>query len=138
MFLYTVLEALVAVVVGIILAVRTKKSENVTYNKLDKVGRITNILLGIGYFSISYVYLFLGMICDPAHGGFLGIIGWIVSIIIASASLFCWLGLGFSVSLRKKGRSKLSFAVQFSGVFGIGLSILLYSLCEGNLLSLLN
>ena len=138
MFLYTVLEALAAIVVGILLAVRTKKAENVTYNKLDKIGRVTNILLLIAYTSVSYVFLFLGMISSPAHDGFLGLLGWIVSVIIASASLFCWPGLGLSVALRKKGRSKLSFAVQFAGVVGIGLSILLYSVFVGNLLSTLN
>ena len=89
MFLYTVLEALAAIVVGILLAVRTKKAENVTYNKLDKIGRVTNILLLIAYMSVSYVFLFLGMISSPAHDGFLGLLGWIVSVIIASASLFC-------------------------------------------------
>ena len=115
MFLYTVIEAIIAIVVGILLAVRTKKSENITYNTLDKVGRITNILLALVYVCFSPFYLFLGMISNPAYDGFLGLLGWIVAIVIASAALFCWIGLGFSVALRKKGRSKLSFAMQFAG-----------------------
>ena len=138
MFLYTVLGAIAAVVAGIFIATRTKKSDTVSYGRLDKAGRITNILLIAVYVCFSPMYLFLGMISTPAHDGFLGILGWIVSILIASAALFCGLGLGFSVSLRKKGKSKLSFAIQFAGVIGIGLSILLYSVCTGNLLKYLN
>ena len=138
MFLYTVMEAIAAVVAGILLAVSTKKSGGIVYGKLDKAGRITNILLTLLYIAFSPLYLFFGMISTPKHDGFLGILGWIVSIVIASAALFCGLGLGFSVALRKKGRSKLSFMVQFAGVIGIGLTVGLYSLLAGNLLRYLN
>ena len=82
--------------------------------------------------------MFLGMISAPAHDGFLGIIGWIVAIINASAALFCALGLGFSVAWRKKGYSKLSFAVQFAGVIGIAWTVISYAVFEGNLLETLN
>ena len=58
------------------------------------------------YVVASPFYLFLGMISTTDYKGFLGIVGWIVAIIIASAALFCGLGLGFSVALRKKGKSK--------------------------------
>lgn len=138
MFLYTVIEAVVAIVAFILLAVCTKKADNVVYGRLDKAGRITNILLLILYICLSPLYLFLGMISYPDHDGFLGLLGWIVSIINASAALFCGLGLGFSVALRKKGRSTLSFAVQFAGVLGIGLTVGMYCLFSGNLLSPLN
>ena len=137
-FLYTVLEAVIAIVAGIIIAARTKKSADITYGKLDKVGIVTNILLIVVYLCLSPLYLFFGMISTPAHAGFWGIVGWIISIIIASATLFCGLGLGFSVALRKKGKSNLSFVVQFAGVVGIGLSVGMYCLLAGNLLKYLN
>ena len=138
MFLYTVIEAAVGVITGILLAVCTKKADGVTYGKLDKAGRITNILLIPAYVCFSPLYLFLGMISEPGYDGFLEIIGWIVSIIIASAALFCGLGLGLSVALRKKGNSKFSFAVQFAGVIAIGLTVGLYCLFAGNLIQSLN
>ena len=138
MFLYTTIEAIVAVVAYILLATCSKKTEGLLYTKLDKAGRITNILLLLVYACFSPVYLFLGMISAPSYDGFLGALGWAVSIIIASAALFCGLGLGFSVVLRKKGRSKLSFIVQFAGMLGIGLSVGLYCLFAGNLLRYLN
>ena len=138
MFLYTIIEAIVGIAAGIFLAVRTKKADGVVYGKLDKVGRITNILLIVVYICLSPLYLFFGMISTPNHGGLLGILGWIVSIINASAALFCGLGLGFSVALRKKGKSKLSFQVQFAGLVGIGLTVGMYCLFAGNLLSSLN
>lgn len=138
MFLYTVMEAVIAVFAGIFLAVRTKKADNVVYGKLDKAGRIINILLIPVFVCLAPLYLFLGMISQPAHDGFLGLVGWIVSIVNASAALFCGLGLGFSVALRKKGKSKLSFAVQFAGLVGIGLTVGMYCLFAGNLLQTLN
>ena len=138
MFLYTTSEAIAAVIIGILIAVCTKKTDGVTYGKLDKIGRFTNILLLLVYVGFSYVYLFLGMIANPRYEGFLGILGWIVSIIMASAALSCGIGLGLSVAFRKKGKSKLSFVVQFAGVGGIALTFGLFFLFYGNLLRPLN
>ena len=138
MYLYTTVEAIVAVVAGILIAVCTKKADGVVYSKLDKAGRIINILLIPVYVCLAPMYLFLGMIANPRYDGFLGILGWIVSIIMASAALFCGIGLGLSVAFRKKGKSKLSFAVQFAGVGGIGLAVILFFLFYGNLLRPLN
>ncbi len=138
MTLYTIIEAIVGLVAFILLAVCTKKREGVVYGTLDKVGIATNILLILVYVFLLPFCLFLGMISSPSYKGFLGILGWIVSIINASAALFCGLGLGFSVSLRKRGKSKLSFAVQFAGVVGIILTVGLYALFAGNLLRYLN
>ena len=138
MYLYTVIEAVVAVVAGLLLAVCTKKAEGVVYGKLDKIGWVTNILLLLFYVGFSYVYLLLGMIARPSYDGVLGILGWIVAVIMASAALFCGIGLGLSVAFRKKGRSKLSFAVQFAGVGGIGLTFILFFLFYGNLLKPIN
>lgn len=138
MYLYTVIEAMVGIIAGIVIAIGTKKADGVIYGKLDKAGMITNILLIIVYACLLPLCLFLGMISNPKYDGFLGILGWIVAVVIASAALFCGLGLGFSVALRKKGRSKLSFAVQFAGVAGIGLTLAFYFIFTGNLLKYLN
>ena len=138
MYLYTVIEAVVGVMAGVLLAVCTKKADGVVYGKLDKIGRVTNIALLLFYVGFSYVYLLLGMFANPRYEGFLGVLGWIVAILMASAALFCGVGLGLSVAFRKKGRSKLSFAVQFAGVGGIALTFILFFLFYGNLLKPIN
>ena len=138
MYLYTTIEAWVAVIAGILLAVCTKKADGVEYGKLDKAGRVTNILLIPVYVCLLPLCLFLGMIANPQYDGFLGVLGWIVAIIMASAALFCGIGLGLSVAFRKRGKSKLSFAVQFAGLGGIGLTLLLFFVFYGNLLKPLN
>ena len=138
MFLYTVVEAIVAVVAGIFIARRAKRSDGVIYSRLDKAGRITNVFLALIYAVLSPLYLFLGMIAIPEYEGFLGFLGLIVAIIIASAALSCGIGLGLSVALRKKGRSKQSFVVQFVGILGIGVSVALFFIFYGNLLSTIN
>lgn len=137
-FLYTTVEAILAVVAGIFIAVCTKKADGVEYSKLDKAGRVTNILLIPVYLCLSPLYLFLGMIANPRYDGFLGILGWIVAVLMGSVALFCGLGLGFSVALRKKGKSRLSFAVQFAGVIGIAINLISFFVFYGNLLSPLN
>ena len=137
-YLYTVIVAIASALVGLFIALRTKKAAHVTYGKLDRIGQVTNVLLILVYLYLSPLYLFLGMISNPGYDGFLGILGWIDSFIIASASIFICIGLGLSVAYRKQGRSKLSFAVQFAGVFGIGLTVLLYFVFTGNLLEYLN
>ena len=78
------------------------------------------------------------MIANPQYDGILGVLGWIVAIVMASAALFCGIGLGLSVAFRKQGKSKLSFAVQFAGMGGIGLTLLLFFAFYGNLLKPLN
>jgi cytochrome bd-type quinol oxidase subunit 2 len=138
LFLYTAIASITAIVAGILIAVCTKKADGVIYGKLDRAGRITNILLLLLYVCVSPLCLFLGMIANPRYDGFLGILGWIVAVIMASAVLFCGMGLGLSVAFRKQGRSKLSFAVQFAGVGGIGLTLILFFLFYGNLLRPLN
>lgn len=138
MYLYTTIEAWVAVIAGILLAVCTKKADGVEYGKLDKAGRVTNILLIPVYVCLLPFCLFLGMIANPQYDGFLGVLGWIVAIVMASAALFCGIGLGLSVAFRKRGKSKLSFAVQFAGLGGIGLTLLLFFVFYGNLLKPLN
>ena len=138
MFLYTTIEAIVAVVAGILIAVCTKKADGVEYGKLDRAGRITNILLIPIYLCLLPLCLFLGAIANPHYDGFLGVLGWIVSIVMASAALLCGVGLGLSAAFRKKGRSKLSFIVQFAGIGGIALTLILFFVFYGNLLSPIN
>ena len=138
MFLYTTIAAITALVAGLLIAVCTKKADGVVYVKLDRAGQITNILLFLVYLCFSPLYLFLGMIANPRYDGFLGVLGWIVSIVMASAAVPCGLGLGFSVALRKQGRSKLSFAAQFAGLVGIGITLVLFFAFYGNLLRPLN
>lgn len=138
MFLYTVLTIPVAIIAGLLIALRTKKAENVTYGALDKIGRVTNIILIPLYLCFIPFTTFLGSLADPFYDGILGFLGLIVSILIGSAALFSGLGLGASVALRKKGRSAASFTVQFAGVLGLGISMGLYAATAGNLLCTLN
>ena len=138
MFLYVVIQALVGVIAGLLLATRTKKDDTVSYGALDKFGRFTNILLLIAYLCASPFCMFIGMICTPAQDGMMGILGWIISIVCASAVFFCFLGLGLSVMWRKKGMSGKSFAVQFMGVVSIALTVILYMIFEGTLIQTLN
>ena len=138
MYIYIVIQAIVAVVAGILLAACSKKTEGVVYGKLDRAGRITNIVLIPVYACLSLFCMGLGIFCNPGYDGFLRILGWIVSFIIPSAPLFCFIGLGLSVALRKKGRSKQSFAVQFVGFAGSALSIIMFFVFYGNLLKYIN
>ena len=65
-------------------------------------------------------------------------LSWLVCLIIAAAPASCGLGLGLSASMRKKGRSKLSFIAQFAGIAGCALGVILFVVFYGNLLASLN
>lgn len=138
MFLYIVIVAIAAVIVGLSLALGTKKADGVIYGKLDRTGRIINFVLIPVYAFLSFFCMGIGIFCYPGCEGFLRILGWIVALLIPAAPLFCFGGLGLSAALRKKGRSKLSFAIQFIGFASAALSILLFLVFYGNLLRSLN
>lgn len=138
MFVYVVIELIVGLTAGILLAVRSKKKDEVVYNKLDEKGMVINKLLLVIYLLLSPVYLILGMLSYPRLEGFLGVIGWIISIINASTAFFCSLSLGASVYLRKQGKSRLSFAIQFVGLAAIVFTVASYGIFVGNLLQSIN
>ena len=138
MLIYIILCIIIGILSFVLLGLLTKNADGVVYNSLDKAGKITNVATTIFYVLISPLYLFLGLISQPAHEGFLGVIGWIISLLNSSTALFCGLGLGLSVALRKKGKSKLSFAIQFLGLVAIAFTVISYCVFVGNLLQTLN
>ena len=139
MYLYFVFAAVVGLVIGIIMTKRAKKAEGVVYGKLDKVTKITNILLIPIYALASIFCLFVVMFgYIPDGEGILALVAWLLAIVGASGPALCGVGLGASVDLRKKGKSKLSFLVQFAGVVGLAVTILFFVLFCGNLFGSLN
>ena len=138
MYLYIILCIIAGILSFILLSVTTKKAEGLVYTNFDKLGMFMNVALTITYVLLSPVYLFLGLISAPNYEGFLGVIGWIVSFLNSSAVLLCGLGLGLSVSWRKKGKSKKSFIIQFLGLAAIVFTVVSYCVFNGNLLQTLN
>ena len=61
MVIYLIAEAIVGLVGGILIAILSKKADGVVYNKLDKVGMVTNILLIPIYLRLSPIALGLGL-----------------------------------------------------------------------------
>ena len=126
MYLYYALVAMVGIIAGIVIAASSKKAEGAVYGKLDKVGIVTNILLIPIYAIVTIFNFFIVMLgYFPEGEGILGVLSWIVAIIGATGPVLCGLGLGASVALRKKGKSKKSFWVQFAGVVGLSITILI-------------
>ena len=139
MFLYYALAVIACIVAGVIIAVRSRKAEGVSYGVLDKVGIVTNILLIPAYIVVSVFCLFLVMLgMNPDGEGFMLVVSVLVSAITSTSSAIWGLGLGASVALRRKGKSKLSFWVQFAGVAGLAFFMLLYVLVADTLFASLN
>ena len=139
MYLYYLLASVAGLVAGIIIAARSKKADGVVYGALDKVGIATNILLIPVYAVLSTFFLFLVMLgMNPGGEGFIWVISLIVAVIGASGTALCGLGLGASVAFRKKGKSKLSFLVQFAGIAGFCITLLFYFLFGDGLFASLN
>ena len=139
MYIYFALVAIIGLVAGIVIATHSKKAESVVYGKLDKAGIVTNILLIPVYAIVTIFSFFIVMLgYIPEGEGILGVLSWTVAIIGATGPVLCGLGLGASVALRKKGKSKKSFLVQFAGAAGLGITILFFVLFCGNLFGSLN
>ncbi len=139
MYLYYTFMGLAGLVAGIVIAARSKKAEGVVYGTLDKVGIATSILLIPVYVILFTYFLFIVMLgMNPDGKGILGVISLIVSAIGSSGSVFSGLGLGASVALRRKGKSKLSFWAQFAGIAGFILTLLFFIIFAGNLFASLN
>ena len=127
MLLYVLLQAVAGVIAGILIAACAKRSENVVYGVLDKIGRVTNIILLVIYTLVSYPFTLLGIVCCVNFVKKWGAFGWIVSIICVSCVLICGLGLGFSVALRKKGKKIQSFIMQFAGLLSFVFTFLMFA-----------
>lgn len=139
MYIYFALAAIIGLIAGIVIAACAKKTEGVVYGKLDKAGIVTNILLIPVYAIISIFCFFIVMLSYfPEGEGILGVLSWIVAIIGATGPVLCGLGLGASVALRKNGKSKKSFWVQFAGIVGLGITILILVLFGDLLFGSLN
>ena len=140
MIIYMLLVTIAGILVARLIATRTGKAAvNIEYTELDSIGRITNVLLSVAYICLAPFYMIIGFLSYPGEEeGILCVLGWIVTVIISSASFFAALGIGLSVFYRKRGKSKLSFAIQFLGLVSIGLSVLLFVIFYDNLLMSIN
>lgn len=135
MGIYVFIEAIIGIIAGVLFATRTKKAEGVTYSKLDRVGAVINsVFFPLYVFALPFC-LTIGWLSHPNHDGILGVLGWMVSFFTSSAPLFCGLSLGISVALRKRGKGKLGFAIQFVGAIAIILTFVLFFSLYGNLLA---
>jgi hypothetical protein len=118
---------LAGIAVGIWLVVRAKKGETAVPTVLDKVSWVTNIIMIPVYFILSILMLLMASITEATYGA--GIVqeffARIFSCIIAATPIYCGIALGMSVALRKKGRSRAGFFIQFAGFIGIILLVLI-------------
>ena len=129
-FGFYLLFLVAGVVVGIILVVRARKREAVTYTVLDRISMVTNVVLCVVYFLLSLMMLLMasitgtGLYASPVQK----FLSNVFACLIAATPIYCGIALGLSVSLRKKGRSVAGFFIQFAGFIGIILLILIDSI----------
>ena len=138
MIYISLLLAVAGFVAALLVGICAKKSEGRVYGKLDKAGVVTNIVLIPIYVVLSPLCFAVALFTQPAHDGLLAVLSWLVSIIISAAPGISALGLGFSMALRRKGKSKLSFVIQFAGFAAIALMMILFGTLYGNLLDTIN
>lgn len=105
--------------------------------RLDKITKITNVILAVLYVPLSF-YAFL---CQMASEGTMGVenqlyinLITIFCIVCFFIPLLCVLGIVLSVILRHKGRSITAFIVQFLPLIVFILTMLLLFFAEGLLL----
>lgn len=101
--------------------------------KLDVIGIITNIILGILYIPLSLAGSLIGMVSE----GYMYDPTWLQSLLCDTimilgifTPLVCIAGIVTSVLFRIRSRSVASFWVQFSGVLYIAFTLLLILILE--------
>ncbi len=133
---------IVVMIIAVILTIRNNKrrnmieqthNENVSTNKLDRVGYVFNIVLSIIYIPISFFSWLLFMASEATIGAtnqvFIAMIN-IFCCITLVIPLLCFLGILLSVRFRRKGYSVWSFVIQFLPLILFGMNLLLLFIAE--------
>ena len=125
MFLFaSIICSFIALVVCVFLPKR------VQYNKLDKIGLVLNIILSVIYVPISLFGVFSVMIADAMHM-YSETVKIILSFMIylgISLPIISIVSIALSVFFRKKGKSVLSFFLQFIQLFVFAIIVIVFQL----------
>lgn len=137
--LIAIIALVAGIALGIVLAAATKKKEGVVASPLDKVTKITNIVMIPVSLYLAYFSIALSMFTVPEHdGGALFVIDLIICSLIWIAPVCIGGGLGLSAALRKRGRSLASFVLQFIGIMSTFASVVIYVLGVDRVISSIN
>lgn len=114
---------------ALVIALLIKRKDGVIYTALDKRGKDMNIILSIIYIPMSFMAIFtMFFFDDPSVKGLsYSILTTAVSIGFLTP-IISIIGIFLSIVLRKRGKSVLSFKVQFAGLISFGLVFLLVML----------
>lgn len=119
------------VIAGALTALLSRRKEGVVPGRTDRISAAAGILLVPVYTVLSMVMVFMASLAKPS-----GSAAWapfavrVLSLLIASAPVFCGVFLGLSAAYRKKGRSRAALLIQFAGFASLALSLLLLCLTE--------
>ena len=104
--------------------------KKVQYNKLDKIGLVLNIILSVIYVPISLFGVFSVMMADAMHM-YSETVKIILSFMIylgISLPIISIVSIALSVFFRKKGKSVLSFFLQFIPLFVFAIIVIVFEL----------
>ena len=125
MFLFaSIICSFIALIVCVFLPKR------VQYNKLDKIGLALNIILSVIYVPISLFGVFSVMMADAMHM-YSETVKIILSFMIylgISLPIISIVSIALSVFFRKKGKSVLSFFLQFIPLFVFAIIVIVFEL----------
>lgn len=125
MFLFaSIICSFIALIVCVFLPKR------VQYNKLDKIGLVLNIILSVIYVPISLFGVFSVMMADAMHM-YSETVKIILSFMIylgISLPIISIVSIALSVFFRKKGKSVLSFFLQFIPLFVFAIIVIVFEL----------
>ena len=125
MFLFaSIICSFIALIVCVFLPKRMQ------YNKLDKIGLVFNIILSVIYVPISLFGVFSVMMADAMHM-YSETVKIILSFMIylgISLPIISIVSIALSVFFRKKGKSVLSFFLQFIPLFVFAIIVIVFQL----------
>lgn len=112
------MEIYLFVIVAIIFVANASLQDQIKslseYSKLDKAGIAFNIILSVAYLFLYFMSIIKSMTDgNPYSTQFGGIMGPFTQFFEFAVPLICIISIALSVTLRKKGNSKISFLIQF-------------------------
>lgn len=120
------IEVLGILIGAIVVPIVVPRKKGYKYNTLDKVGIATNVVLSLLYVPLSWAGITMLFFFDNPEVNVVQLVILYISVIMGiSIPIMSMLSIASSVILRKRGFSKISFAVQFVPIALFVLAVLL-------------
>lgn len=129
----TLIDVLKILALIVLIAIFTTKKNNYEYNSLDKKGVVFNIVLSIIYIPLSIMGIFTIFFFDAPTTNYSALkmsLLYTITYLGFSIPILSIAGIFTSVIMRRRGKSKFSFIIQFLPLLVFVIMLILISFID--------